>query len=631
MALLPFFHCLKRMLLLQPLLLPLLASPMLPAASEDRAAFVAAPIPELSPYIAASARSAQVPVYLDAAHSSRIASLSAGEEYPVLSFESGQCKLQLLGGKTGYVDLAAVTVRPLKRYVLGWNAFGDRETFLAQNRASADLNAVSPRWFFLDSDKAPLTSAPDAAYVAASHRQGQEVWPLFGNRFDSELTHAFLRSADQRKQAVSTIRSALLQTKADGINVDFENIQPDNKALFVAFIGELASALHPYGMKVTVDVTRTNPDPYWSGSLDRGALGKVADFLILMGYDEHYEGAPTAGSTSSLPWDREGVRLLLKEVPAQKVILGVPFYTRDWSTSAAGSVVSEYLSAKDAAALVNRLGLGRTWDAAAEQNKVRYTASGVVHQIWLEDAASMKRRTALIPQYALRGSAAWYMGEETPDLWPAFAKLVPAKPLASAPAYADLAGHWARDSVLALAQRRVIAGTGAGRFEPERSVTRAEFAALLSRLYLGGSPLASGAAVRFRDVPTGSWYAGSSALLSGLGVLSGYPGGAFRPEAAITREEMAAMISRLMDRTAMLPPLSSDRQDALLQPFADGGTLAWSRQAVARALDLGIVKGRTADFFGASSFTTRAEAAVMLERLQGWLGAQPGYELAYPG
>lgn len=627
------------------LLLPLTLAPALPADTSGqpgepvqpaaKASILAAvsgkpAVPDVYPYFAAAARTALTPVYADPGGTILLARLAEGEEYPVLTLDGDRYKLQLLGGKTGYASKNRMTLRPLKRYVLGWNAYGDRETFLAQNQAATSVNAVSPRWFFLDKETSPITASPDAAYVSASHKLGQEVWPLFGNRFDSDLTDAFLSSPDKRKQAVSTLLGALMQSGADGINVDFENIQPGNKNLYTAFIGELAAALHPHGLKVTVDVTRTNPDPYWSGSLDRAQLGKVADYLILMDYDEHYEGAPEAGSTASLPWVREGIELLLQGIPAQKVILGVPFYTRDWTTSAAGGVDSTYLSAKDAAALVLRLGLPPVWDAAVEQNMVSYTASGATHRIWLEDAGSMQRRTALVPEYALRGAAAWYMGEETPELWPAFAKLTPAGPAEAVPSYPDLDGHWARESVLALSARRVVTGTGEGLFEPERPVTRAEFAALLSRLYIGGNPAVDKTAASFKDVPASGWYAGSASLLAGLGVLSGYPDGSFQPDAPITREEMAAMISRLMSLTADLVPLSSVRQEELLRPFRDRASLTWSREAAAVALDQGIVKGRSADLFEPRGLTTRAEAAVMLERLQGWLSGQPGYDFGQP-
>ncbi|WP_058303300.1 S-layer homology domain-containing protein [Gorillibacterium timonense] len=590
------------------------------ATSVAKAVEVSLPaIPEVMPYLAAAARASHTPVYSDRERTRLLANLTAGEEYPVLSQDSSSIKLQLLDGKTGYVDKALMTLRPVKRYVLGWNAFADRETYHQQNRVSDQLNVVSPRWYFLEKEDGPLSVSDDAAYVASSHTLGQEVWPLFGNRFDSDMTDRFLKSADSRKAAIAAITASLKRTMADGINLDFENIQPDNKALFVTFVQELADALHPLGKKISVDVSRTNPDPYWSGSFDRRKLGEIADFIILMGYDEHWEGSPTAGSVSSLPWLREGVRLLLNDVPGQKVILGLPFYTRDWAIPSSGSVSSEYMPITQAAELVKRLGLRKAWDSATEQNRVSYTSSGVAHQIWLEDLDSMKRRTALIQDYALRGAAAWYMGEETADIWSAFQRISPAKPLTSTVSFSDLKGHPAMDSVLALARDRVITGTAPNRFEPDRPVSRAEFAVLLSRLYIGGTPAGTNAASGFSDVRSGSWYASSARFLTDLGVTTGYPGRRFLPDAPISREEMAVMISRLMTLTASFAPPSTAKQEELLRPFLDQGSLTWSRRSVAIALDQGIVKGQTSSHFGAERSATRAEAAVMLARLQSWL------------
>ena len=115
--------------------------------------------------------------------------------------------------------------------------------------------------------------------------------------------------------------------------MDFENIDPKNKQDFVLFVIELKKALQPHGIKVSVDVTRENIDPFWSGSLDRKKLGEVADYIIMMGYDEHWGGSPVAGSVASIPWTKEGVELLMKDVPSHKIILAMPFYTREWVTN----------------------------------------------------------------------------------------------------------------------------------------------------------------------------------------------------------------------------------------------------------------------------------------------------------
>ncbi|MEO3943913.1 S-layer homology domain-containing protein [Gorillibacterium sp. CAU 1737] len=590
------------------------------AAPASQAAIPA--IPEVTPYLIATAKSAGAAVYADAAHTRLLTRLSQGEEYPILSQTSSTIQLQLLGGQSGYVDKALMTVRPLARMVLGWNAFGDRDAYLTQNRASDQLNVVSPRWFFLDKNDGPLVVSDDTAYVTASHANGQQVWPLFGNRFDSELTARFLVSSSARKAAVSAIVSSLTRTKADGINVDFENIAPANKEDFLVFLRELRDALHPLGKKLSVDVTRTNSDPYWSGSYDRKGIGQIVDIVILMGYDEHWDGSPKAGSVSSLPWIREGVRLLLQDVPAHKVVLGMPFYTYDWAISASGAVTSEYTPLTKAAELVSRLRLTKVWDAAAEQNQVSYTSGGVAHKIWLEDGESMKRRTALLDTYALRGAAVWYMGEETPNVWTAFRAIAPAKPLSSAPSFTDLTGHYASASVSALARSRVITGTAPGLFEPDRSVTRAEFAVLLSRLFIGGTPATSKAASGFRDVGASSWYGASARLLADLGVVNGYPDGRYRPDATIRREEMAVMISRLMTLTTAQAAPGTTRQNQLLASFQDQTSLTWSREGVALALEQGIIQGDSPSFFGGERTATRAEAAVMLARLQEWLSAR---------
>ncbi len=118
---------------------------------------------------------------------------------------------------------------------------------------------------------------------------------------------------------------------------------------------DLKKSLSPSGKLVSVDVTRENPDPNWSGSYDRAGLGKAADYVIMMGYDEYYEGRGEAGSVSSLPWVEEGLRLLLKDVPAHKVLLGVPFYTREWTVPAGdGKAMSKDVFMKDTDLWISR-------------------------------------------------------------------------------------------------------------------------------------------------------------------------------------------------------------------------------------------------------------------------------------
>ncbi|PLT35237.1 glycosyl hydrolase family 18 [Bacillus sp. V5-8f] len=327
------------------------------------------------------------------------------------------CQIQMLGGKTGWIKKSLLQESTQKRIVMGWKYNGDSDTYIIQMK-QPNLNVVSPRWYSLtDTDKL-LSASVDSKYVQAAHSQGKQVWPLIGNQFDPLLTDSVLGDPQKRKKLVSALRNSLVQTDSDGINVDFENIDIKNKQDFVRFIGELKKALGPHGILVSVDVTRENGDPFWSGSLDRKELGKIADYIIMMGYDEHWGGSPVVGSVASLPWIEKGIKLLMNDVPSHKIILAVPFYTREWVTDLSTNKVKSYdRTMQEVEKIIFSKGLKKLWDEKNQQNYVEYTANGEKHQIWVEDKKSIELRLGIVRKNYLGGAAAWYIGSETQDIW----------------------------------------------------------------------------------------------------------------------------------------------------------------------------------------------------------------------
>jgi spore germination protein YaaH len=303
------------------------------------------------------------------------------------------------------------------RIVMGWNSHGTTDTFIEQSSISPTLNVVSPKWFTLDA-KQLVISQVDPRYVKWAHASGKQVWPLFGNAFDMDTTNSILSDPIKSKNTVNQLRDILVKNDIDGINVDFENLDMKNKADYVNFIRSLKAALQPHGILATVDVTRENPDPNWSGCYDRRGLGEAADYIIMMGYDEDLGGGGHIGSVASLPWVEEGIQLLLKDVPANKVILGIPFYTRDWFTDLnSGQIDRSDLGLADVDKMIVDRGLVKTWDSTAKQNYVEYTDGNKKHQIWIEDDSSVKLRMDIVHKYKLKGVAAWYIGAETPEIW----------------------------------------------------------------------------------------------------------------------------------------------------------------------------------------------------------------------
>ncbi|OPA78649.1 hypothetical protein BVG16_12360 [Paenibacillus selenitireducens] len=306
------------------------------------------------------------------------------------------------------------------RIVMGWNAFGTTEKYIEQNSVSPSLNVVSPSWFRLNAEQL-LQSEVDTRYISWAHDSGKQVWPLFGNRFDSELTNFILSNKKKSEKLIHLLRDILVKNDIDGINVDFENIDIINKQDYVAFIRQLQETLHPHGILVSVDVSRANPDPFWSGSFDRRGLGKVADYIIMMGYDEDLGGGGNIGSVSSLPWVEKGIQLLLQEVPARKTILGIPFYTRDWVTDLKTKKTSSNdLTLIEVEEIIAEKGLQKKWDPNTKQNYIEYTENDEKHQIWVEDDKSLKQRLDLVNKYKLKGTAAWFIGHEPPEVWQVF-------------------------------------------------------------------------------------------------------------------------------------------------------------------------------------------------------------------
>lgn len=363
-----------------------------------------------------------VPVHIKAYSSSmKMATLKRSQEFPVISVAKYHYQVQLLDGKKGWIRKSYMSVRKANRYVAGWNYIGGTDKFIEVSDAAA-LDIVMPRWYRLREDGL-VSVSPDKSYVDWAHSKGKKVWSMFGNGFDIELTDRILSSSVNREEVIRKVKESLILNEIDGINVDFENMKMENREDFVIFIRELKKTLIGSGKIVSVDVTRENPDPNWSGSYNRASLGEVADYVIMMGYDEYYEGRGEAGSVASLPWVEEGLQKLLKDVPSHKVLLGVPFYTREWTIPSGESIpTAKDVFMKDTDHWISELGLTKKWDSAAGQNYVEFTNSAGRHKMWLEDQTSMAARWSLVKKYSLAGVSAWAIGQESSDIWSVFNK-----------------------------------------------------------------------------------------------------------------------------------------------------------------------------------------------------------------
>ena len=301
---------------------------------------------------------------------------------------------------------------------LGWHVVasaGGNDTFNSVTANAGNLNVISPTWFKLCDNEGGYTSFASADYVQKAHDRGLEVWALIENieYKDSISMYEILSSTTTRQKLIDSLMNDLITYGIDGINVDFEQLSMDCGEHFVEFIRELSVACRKNGKVLSVDnyVPRDFNDYY-----DRKEQGIVADYVIVMGYDEHYAGSKEAGSVASIDYVEDGIAQTVKEVPAEKVINAIPFYTRIWETTGDG-ISSQAVDMVTAEQFISNHSITAEWDETTCQNYGEYTSGDSRYQVWLEDADSIKVKLNVMENYGIGGVAEWRLGFEKPEIW----------------------------------------------------------------------------------------------------------------------------------------------------------------------------------------------------------------------
>ncbi|MFC5704414.1 glycosyl hydrolase family 18 protein [Cohnella faecalis] len=310
-----------------------------------------------------------------------------------------------------------------QRINLTWEAIYSVQPDTKEIGELKGVNVVSPTWFELLDGTGTIRSKADAGYSAWARAKGIQVWGLFNNSFDPDRTTQALASYESRFRMIQQLSAYAKTFRLQGINIDFENVKTSDKDNLVQFVREMTPILHEQGLVVSIDVTPKSSSEMWSLFLDRARLGQVVDFMMLMAYDEHWASSPVAGSVSSLPWAENSVKRLLEEedVPSEKLILGIPFYAREWTETPDGQggvKVSSKAYGMDAIAkTIKSKKLTPTVDEETGQHYVEYKDKDVVKKIWLEDDKSIQARAELVKKYNLAGIASWSRSFASEDIW----------------------------------------------------------------------------------------------------------------------------------------------------------------------------------------------------------------------
>ena len=360
--------------------------------------------------------------------------ISPGSQVTVLESMAKWDKVRTEDGFVGYVEhkrLGAVTseapvstfVKPVYTNVsmeepvcLAWHQMTNPEgnaSFDSLIANTKGVNVISPTWYELTDNEGNFRSLAQADYVKKAHDRGLKVWALINNFSSDVNTEILMSKTSTRRKLIEALMAEVEKYGLDGLNLDFEGIKEEAGVHYIQFIRELSIPCRKKGIVLSVDNYVPAPGNQF---YNRKEQGIVADYVIVMGYDEHYAGGD-AGSVASIKYVENGIKDTLAQVPKEKVINGIPLYTRVWTEGADGKTASSAMGVARAKEWVSENHVELYWQEELGQYYGELQSEEGLKKVWLEEERSIGLKMDLIKQYGLAGVACWKLGFEPSDLW----------------------------------------------------------------------------------------------------------------------------------------------------------------------------------------------------------------------
>ncbi|WP_258360344.1 glycosyl hydrolase family 18 protein [Moorella sulfitireducens] len=322
------------------------------------------------------------------------------------------------------VEAPAPPANPATRryHVLGYYAVdyqGDTASSRSLSTYAMYIDSIA-NFSLLTDAKGNLTESYAREGAELARAKGTTALALIHNykegSFNASVAHGLLTSEANRKRLIENTIKVLQKHGYHGVNVDLENIPPGDRPYYSSLIREFKEALQPLGYLTTVSIpakTRDDPDNAWSGAFDYKAIGKYADWVQIMTYDEHHAGGPP-GPIASLPWVEKVIRYSVTTIPPEKILLGIAAYGYDWS-----SATTRMVPAGSIAKLVAAYNATPQWNSTLGVPYLFYYKNGDRHEVWYEDTASLSMKLEMVRRYGLMGIGIWRLGYEDKTFWQA--------------------------------------------------------------------------------------------------------------------------------------------------------------------------------------------------------------------
>ena len=366
--------------------------------------------------------------------SKTLAKVKQGEKIVVISQDEKWSKIRTENGIVGYVKNKTIanltyvrenmeeTKQINGKVNLVWDYYS--EYAKAPNRSEENIegvNVLSPSFFYLekgsDGKISENVKQEGKDYIEWAHNNGFKVWPIVSNNSYLTTTEGILNDYAKRRKLEDEIIRVAEEYNIDGINLDFENMNQEDKDMYSRFVIELAPRLKDLGKTLTVDVTAPDGSETWSLCFDRDVLANVSDYIVFMAYDQYGTGGNKEGTTAGYNWVENNVNKFIKQeaVAKEKIILGIPLYTRLWKEDG-GKITSKVVNIKDVESTLPS-DIQKKWDEELKQNYVEYTDGSATYKMWIEDEKSITEKIGLAKKYDLAGIAFWEKDREYDGFW----------------------------------------------------------------------------------------------------------------------------------------------------------------------------------------------------------------------
>lgn len=484
---------------------------------------------------------------------------------------------------------------------LSYGSFEKQLEYVALSNNS--FSVISPSYFNIKKDGSLSVENISESYVDAMHSRNVKIAPFVSNHWDRTAGNLAMQQIEQLSDEIA---DAVEKYRLDGVNVDIENVTHQYRNQYTEFVRLLRKKI-PKNKEVSVAVA-ANPEGWnlgWHGSYDYKALGEIADHIFIMAYDEHYNGGE-AGPVASASFVERSILYALERVPKEKIVLGVPFFGRIWSDD--GSIKGVGITNRQISSALEKTGGTAQIDSASKSviAKIKVNSNHSItvngqklkpgsYTIWYDNSDTLKYKLSLVDKYGLKGAGSWSVGQETQDVWDYYSLWLNGK------YFSDIFSHFAQDDILKTYQKGWMEGLTEHTFSPDDGLTRAQAAVILCR-YLNLKDTEE--VVEFSDISE-HWAEKEIRLATQSGLLKGYPNGKFEPNRAVTREEIAVILQRI---------LQYEYTEGKSASFSDVNADRWSYHEITALFNGGILAGYPDHTFRPEQFLSRGEMAHLLQK-----------------